>query len=326
MPVYLYWGEEDFNLENAVLELRKQVLDPEWKQLNHRILNDNNIQTLIESLQTLPMMFGNLLFEVKSSNLFFRGGKKAVGSDEDIKKLLSIVENLNENIHLLFVVQVPKDTGKKIDSSLKITKTIEKIGKIEAFNPYKSYQEKELLSWITQRASNKKIKITNDAAQLLLKNTGHELRKLNSEIEKLIIHIHPEKTIGKECVLALSSTHENIFLLADYIIQNQKSLAISELNKLLEKEPALRIMAVLQTSLRKWLKIKIESQSKDSFTISKMIGLHEYVVKQEIKKLKNISIERFIQIKDKLTKAETQIKTGEMDARLSLELAILSNV
>ena len=27
MPVYLYWGEEDFNIDKAVKNLRKNVLD-----------------------------------------------------------------------------------------------------------------------------------------------------------------------------------------------------------------------------------------------------------------------------------------------------------
>lgn len=70
MPAYLYWGEEEFNLENAVKELRKSVLDENFAAINHKKLNEPEVRDLIESLQTLPMMFGNLLVEVNASKLF----------------------------------------------------------------------------------------------------------------------------------------------------------------------------------------------------------------------------------------------------------------
>ena len=30
MPVYLYWGEDDFAIAQAVEKLRHKVLDPNW--------------------------------------------------------------------------------------------------------------------------------------------------------------------------------------------------------------------------------------------------------------------------------------------------------
>src|SRR3989339_485379 len=103
MPTYLYSGEEEFNIENAVQELREQLLDPNWAALNHKILNEPELAELIEILQTIPMVFGNLLIEVKSTSLFLRGSKKPAGSDKLIDRLISILENLNENIHLVFI-------------------------------------------------------------------------------------------------------------------------------------------------------------------------------------------------------------------------------
>ena len=47
MPVYLFWGEEEFNIENAVNDLSKQLLDPAWGTLNHKVLNEPAISDLI---------------------------------------------------------------------------------------------------------------------------------------------------------------------------------------------------------------------------------------------------------------------------------------
>ena len=324
MPVYLYWGEEEFNIENAVQDLRNKVIDPNWALLSHKVLNEPELPELVDTLQTLPMAFGNLLIEIKTTILFLRGGKKASSSDKLMVKLIDTLENLNDNIYVLFVCQIPRDTGKKIDSALKLTKTIQKIGKIEEFNAFKFYQEKELLSWISQRASAKEVKITQDAALILLQNTGSELRRLDSELEKLKLSINPKKTIGKEDVLALCATHENIFLLADSWLQGNKSKAILELHKLFEKDHPLKIIATLQTIVRRWLKIKIESKTKNSFEISKTINLHKFVIEQDIKKLQSNSVEKLIELRNKLTQAEYKIKTGELEAEMSLELAIAS--
>jgi DNA polymerase-3 subunit delta len=324
MPVYLFSGEEEFNIENAVQNLRKQFLDPNWASLNHKVLIEPDLPDLIEALQTIPMVFGDILIEVKSSNLFIRGSKKVLSSDKLMTKLFEALEDLNSNIHVLFVCQIPRDSGKKVDSAAKLTKLIEKIGKIETFNSFKLYQEKELVSWITQRAGTKEIKISSDAAMVLLQNTGSELRKLDSELEKLKLSVSPKNMINKNDVLALCSTHENIFLLADCWLKKDRAKAIIELHKLFEKDHPLKIIATLQSVLRRWLKIKIESKTKNSFEISRIINLHKFVIEQDIKKLKGTSLEELIELKNKLTQAENKIKSGKLSAEMSLELAIAS--
>lgn len=322
MPVYLYWGEEEFNIDEAVRNLRNQLLDPAWSTLNHKVLADPELQELTEALRVTPMFFGNLLIEVKAPNLFLRGGKKASSSDKLMSRLFDALENLNSNIHVLFICPIPRDSGKKIDSVLKLTKLIQKIGKVEEFGAFKFYQEKELTGWISQRASSKGIKITQDAGLALLQNTGSDLRRLDSELEKLKTNISPSKSVSKNDVLALCATHENIFLLADYWLQGNKSKAVLELHKLYEKDHPLKIMATLQTIIRKWMKIKIESGKKDAFEISRALNTHKFVIEKDLKKLHNIPVEKIIALRDRLTTAEYKIKTGELQAEMSLELAI----
>ena len=335
MPVYLFWGEEEFNLENAVRDLRERIVDPDWVLLNHKIFNKPEITDLIDNLRTMPMSMGNLLIEIRAANLFLRGSKKTsdddsennkkiLGSDPLMKKLLDTLESINDNTHILFVCKIPRDSGKKIDSASKLVKTIQKIGDVREFSSLKFYQDKELISWIIQRATAKEVKISTDAAKILLENTGSELKRLDSELEKLKTNAYPAKMITKDSVIALCSGHENVFLLADYWLQDNKIKAIAELNKLFERNHPLKITATLQTIIRRWLKIKIESQTKNSFEISKIINLHNFVVEKELQKLRNIPIERLIELKNKLTQAEYKMKAGELEPETSLELVILS--
>ncbi|MDD3013062.1 MAG: DNA polymerase III subunit delta [Candidatus Gastranaerophilales bacterium] len=324
MPAYLYWGEEDFTLEKAVKHLKDQILDPEWVLLNHKILDEPDIKELIESLQSIPMVFGNLLIEIRTSSLFSRGGKKSFATDSQYDKLMSLVETLNSNIHVLFISRIQRESGKKVDSSLKITKLIQKIGEIKAFEAFKSYQEKDLIEWISKCAESKGIKINKEPALVLLQNTGPELRKLDTELEKLKLNAAPKTTITKEAVISLCSTYENIFVLAEYWLQNKKSRAVIELHKLYEKDHPLKIIATLQTLLRRWMKIKIESQTKNSYEISRIVNLHKFVVEKDMEKLQSTSIEMLVEFKKKLSNAEFSIKAGKLEAEMALDLVISS--
>jgi DNA polymerase-3 subunit delta len=322
MPAYLYWGEEDFTLEKSVKDLREQLLDKEWALFNHKILDEPDIISLIEALQSLPMSFGNILFEIRTSNIFFRGSKKNFASDDQFSILMNILENLNDNIHVLFICRIARDTGKKIDSSLKITKLIQKIGQIQAFEAFKSYQEKDLVDWIIKCASSKDVKINRDVALVLLLNTGPELRKLDLELEKLKLHAAPKNLITKEAVLSLCSSYENIFVLLDYWLKNKKSLSLIELHKLYEKDHPLKILATLHTLIRRWIKIKIESKTKNSFEISKIVNIHKFVIEKDLEKLRSVSVEDLIKLKNNLVHAEFNIKAGMVDAETALDCAI----
>ena len=322
MPAYLYWGEEEFNLDKAVKELREKVLDENWASINHKKLSEPEISELIETLQTLPMMFGNLLVEVNASNLFLRGNKKLSSSDSQMQKLFEVLEKLNDRVHLLFVCPIPRESGKKIDSTLKLTKTLQKIGKVEEFPAYKFYEDYKLVDWILKQAGSKSLKISKDSASILLANAGTDLRKLDTELEKIKTTIHPKLQVSSKDLEEMISTSENIFKLADLWIKGEKIQAIKELHKLFEKNHALRILATLQTMTRRWLRIKISSKKHNSFDVAKLVNLPKFVVEQDMNKLKNISEEKLIELREKAVQAEYKIKTGELSAENAMEILI----
>ncbi len=324
MPVYLYWGEEEFNIERDVKGLRKKVLTPGFEVLSHKILNEPDIKTLIESIQAIPMIPGDMLVEVRSPTLFFRGKRKISTTDPLMKKLIDSIEKLNSKVHLLFVSPVERETGKKIDGVMKLTKTIQKVGKIVEFPAFKFYQEDQIINWITKQASAKSLKISRDAAASLLQNIGSDLRKLDVELEKASITVHPRKSIGIDDVKEVFSANENVFLFAEYWLNQEKTQALCELNKLFEKNNPLKIAATLQTVTRRWLKIKLEAQSKNAFEIAKAVNMPKFMVEKEMQKLRNIPEERLFALRENLKNTEYKIKSGQVSAETAMEALVLS--
>ena len=60
MAVYFYYGEEDYNIDLAIDEL-KSKLNPDFIALNFQKLDNPKYPQLITILRTPPMMFGSML-------------------------------------------------------------------------------------------------------------------------------------------------------------------------------------------------------------------------------------------------------------------------
>jgi len=239
-----------------------------------------------------------------------------------MQKLFEVLENLNDRVYLLFVCPIPRDAGKKIDSTLKLTKTLQKIGKVEEFPAFKSYEDYKVSDWIIKQASSKSLKISKDSALILFANLGADLRKLDMELDKIKTAIHPKEQITAKDLEDMVSTADNIFKLADLWIKGEKIQALLELHKLFEKNHSLKILATLQTMSRKWLKIKILAKKNNTFDIARQVNSPEFVVKKDIEKLKNISEEKLIELRERAVQAEFKIKTGELSAENAMEILI----
>ncbi|NLF83588.1 MAG: DNA polymerase III subunit delta [Candidatus Gastranaerophilales bacterium] len=325
MPAYIYWGEEEYNLENAVKELRDKVVDPQFAMLSHKILNEPGEKQILEAARTVPMMLGNLLIEVRTTSLFFRGKRSLPSDDPIMKQLAEAIEKLDKRIHLLFVCPVERESGKKIDSVMKLVKTIQKCGEIIEFPAFKYYEEDKVVQWLTKQAEKRNLKLETKAALSLVRDMGADLRKLDMELEKIAVAIHPRSAIKLDDVKDVVSTNENVFLFAEYWLNNDAGKALSELHRLFEKNDPVKIAATLQTVTRRWLKIKTEAKTKNSFEISKVVNMHKFVVEKELEKLRKIPEERLFSLRESLKNTEYKIKSGELPPQMALELMVMEN-
>jgi DNA polymerase-3 subunit delta len=328
MSVYLLWGEDDFRLEKALISLRSKVLGDEISPLNHRILKNPEMNILIENIQTTGMMFGNLLIEIHSKNIFVRSKEKdeeleeKKSKSEFLDKIIDTLEYLPPCVSVVFICELPKNSKKKVDGASKIVKAIKKIGEIQEFQAFKNWETQKFTEWIIQNAKEKNLSLKSDVAQELLISVGEDLRQLDNEINKLELLAFPEKIITKKMVADLGLSCDNIFNFADLLICDDKQKTYEELDKLLQKEEPLRILGFLQSTIRQWLNIKVYSKTMTPFEISKKINKHEYIVKLTIQKLAKISANDLIALQKRVTETEFKIKSGKLEKKLALELLV----
>ena len=304
MAIYFYYGDEEFNIEQEVNKLKKS-LDKNFLEMSLKTYDNPKFADLISILRTQPMMFGKMLVIIKANDYFNKAFE-----DKEIKQIEEALEDNNENLDIVFVAELPRNEGKKLDSRKKFFKLLSKYNAKE-FPSIPTYKTAELESWIRKQAKSKDLEITSDAASRMIIQIGNNLREIDGELDKLKLFIYPQKQITKDTVKELCISNEDLFAFSDYLMKGEKDLALLEYRKLLEKKFCLEIVAALQTMIRKWILLKAKSSECSPFELSKLTGQHEYVVKLNLQKLKNTSLKDLVKLKQNLTEAEYKIKSGQ---------------
>ena len=106
-------------------------------------------------------------------------------------------------------------------------------------------------------------------------------------------------------------------------MKNDRKNTLSELRKFTQKEHPLKILAVLQSVIKRWLRIKIETLHKKSpQEISRIVNLHEFVVTQDMEKLKKVDINYIIAIRQAITDIEYNIKSGKLSEEIAFDMIL----
>ena len=303
MAVYFFYGEEDYNIEVEINKLKKS-LDKNFLEMSFKVYNNPEYKDLISILRTQPMMFGKMLIVIKCLDYFSKSFE-----DKEIKEISSALENNNENLDIVFVAELPRDEGKKLDSRKKFFKLLSKYNAQE-FKTIPAYKTAELGAWIRKNAQSKKLKVSQDACETLISQIGNNLRLLDKELEKLQIISHPDNFVTADMIKENCVSNEDIFAFADYLMLGQKDKALQEYRKLLNKRHFLAILATLQTTLRKNIILKARTSQYSNFELAKMANMNEYVVKLTLDKLKKVNLKDLVKLKENITEAEYKIKAG----------------
>ena len=320
MAVYFFYGDEDYNIENE-LGLMRSKLNPDFISMSYQVHDNPNYTALISALRTTPMMFGDMLIIINAEEYFL--SNKNFFDDSQLEDIENALENNSENLNIVFVVRLPRNEGKKLDSRRKLYKILNKYNSKE-FATFKTYKTAEIAAWIKVQAKTKDIKLNDDAIELLIEQIGNNLREFNTELDKLKLMAYPEKIVTKKMVTEICISNQDLFNFAELIMKNQKDAALLEFKKLLDKKHPLELLSAIQTMIRKWIIIKSKSNNLSTLELSKLTGQHEFVVKQTLTKLKNTKLSDLVKLKQNLFDVEYKIKSADaLDIISEVECAII---
>lgn len=313
MPIYLYWGEDDFAIQKAVAKLRDRVLDPQWVSFNYTELAREQPDAIIQGLNqamTPPFGAGSRLVWLVDTTLDSQCSEELL---TELKRTLPVIPETS----ILLVT-----CSSKPDGRLKSTQLLQKYAEIREFSLIPPWKTEQLVQRVQQAAQEVGVKLTQRSANLIADSIGNDTRQLYSELEKLRIYAGSANKPMEVDVVAdlVRANTQNSLQLAAAIRSGDAAKALALVAELINRnEPALRIVATLIGQFRTWLWVKLmmETGSGDERAIARAaeVGNHKriYFLQQEVKAL---SVNQLVSTLPLLLELEVSLKQGveEMSA------------
>ncbi|MEL6939636.1 MAG: DNA polymerase III subunit delta [Cyanobacteria bacterium J06598_1] len=261
MPVYFFWGADEFRLKKAVTDLRDRALDPAWTSFNYDRISadatDAPIQALNQSM-TPPFGMGQRFVWLADTTI---GQKCSEALLEEMTRTLPLVP---ETAVLLFT------SANKPDGRLKSTKLLKKHADVREFALIAPWQNDQLLGQVKRVAQEMNLRLNPASAELLADAVGADTRRLYNEVEKLTLYWSADGVVKTEPLppevvtqLVAVSTQTS-FQLAEALISGKTDQALSLATDLLgNNEPALKVVATLVSQFRVWLWVSLLAAQGD---------------------------------------------------------------
>ncbi len=323
MQIYLFWGEDEFAMGQAVTSLRQSAVDPNWASFNYDKIMADRAEAVLEGLDralTPPFGTGSRFVWLANTTVAQQCSPELLAQ---LERTLPVIPDTT----VLLLTSV-----KKPDSRLKSTKLLVKSAQVREFSPIPPWNDKELAQRVRQVAGEMGVKLTATAIEFLAESIGSDTRQLYSELEKLRLFAgNRSQPLTPEDVGKLVNSHaQNTFQLADAIRQGHTEEALDLLAGLTGRnEPGLRIVAGLTGKFRIWLWVKamIESGDRDD-KIAQALDLGNpkrvYYFRQEVK---NASLEKLQKTLPLLLELEASLKRGrEEKSTLQTKVIELSSL
>ncbi|MDB9452988.1 DNA polymerase III subunit delta [Dolichospermum circinale CS-534/05] len=307
MPIYVYWGEDDFAMEKAIAILRERVLDPLWASFNYTSFPPEQTDSIVQALnQVMTPPFG-------------AGGR--------FVWLMNTTISQNCPDHILAELQrtvkvIPPDSTllltsrNKPDERLKSTKLLKQFATFCEFPLIPPWKTELLVQSVQQAAQTLGLKLNPLVVELLAESVGNDTRLLYNELEKLRLYTqNSRKPLDVNIVSELvRNTTQNTLQLATAIRTGDTPKALGILNDLSNSaEPGLRIVATLSGQFRTWLLVKMmmETGERNPQAIAQFAEITNpkriYFIQQEVKSL---PLKQLILALPVLLELEVSLKQG----------------
>lgn len=314
-PVYLFYGEEDFLLTEAVTTVAEFLLPGGVanSSCNRVAGSDYTLEEVLDMVETVSLFSQGRLLIVQAAPYFNKGSRL---EDLLVKRLLAYHRQKNTDSAIIFC------TPEKL-SAAKVVKELAAAGAVYHFEPLKW---SPLVAWLRERVAAKGKKGATPVLQLLINRVGRDLRTLASELDKLVSYLGEQQTIDEQSILAVTSPggEASIFALIDAAVYGQTAQALALLKKLLAtREPPLLILSMLTRQFRLLGEAK-ELLAAGEENLAKALSLRPFAAENLLKQVYCTDETRLNRAVELLLRCELDIKKGRIQPVLALETLIVA--
>lgn len=311
---YLFYGEDTFSLKEKIVSLKEQILKktefpPEVFVLQGSDLTKPQFDEVAFAVSIFSakkiVEIRNFLIENKDKNLAEYIGKN--------------LEKIPETTLIIFSEYGLPD---------KRSSLFKKLNKPKLAFEFKPIIGSRLFGWIIEKGKILDLKIGMREAEKIAEYLGSDLWRINSEIEKLSLYASAN---GRENITAEdieeNLTPENFntnFDLIDAVAAKNGKKAYQVMDKLIKGGVnEILIFSMIVYQYRTMLSVLDYSKRGESQgSIARIVKMHPFVVSKTINNLRNSGQQDIEKIFMELSNVDKKIKSGQIEARLALDLVL----
>jgi len=329
-PVYLFYGEETYLREQAVLRFKSFFVRDGESGLNYDLMDGETVDPadIVERAETLPFFSDKRLVVVRNP-VFFKtrtrqAAESTVEAEEEVKApekeqpLLDYLENPLTSTCLIFT------TGEPVDKRKKVFRLIKKNGRAIEFTLLK---KRELDRWLEQKAGAAGKKFAVEAGDAFLDAAGPSLQKLVMELDKLFNYTAGRELITLADVRRVSTpgVEDNIFAIVDAIGNKRCGEALAGIKEMLAaKEPPLRLLSMISRQFRLLLQVRdLIERNYPAREIAARLKIHPYVYQKIAGQCHNFNQDLLVGVFESLSELDVEVKAGRLEFYPAIETCLL---
>jgi len=296
--LYLFWGPETYFHDVFISNLEKKVIpDAASKDFNFHsyYANDVSINEVVSTCLSFPMMSDKKFVMVKHFD-------KMTIDDKDA--FIKYIQNPQKSTVLVLTAET---WGK--------TKFHTELLKAAVSVNCKTLYEREVYSWVKSKFDEREISIEENSIAFLVENIGHNLLRLNVEIEKLSNFATEGKKLSLKLISEITgfSRDVNVFNFQNELGKKNLKNALQIGLKLLEQGESLAAIfpMIFLFFKRMWVVKEMLTLGKGQKQIVSELGGSSYYYKDIFNSHKKFSGTQLKNIFKNLEQSDILLKTSQ---------------
>jgi DNA polymerase-3 subunit delta len=291
-PVYLLWGQDEFLLRDAALEILgdgrpREVDGAEWQGGE---TSDLATPSLFGERRALLVSNARALPEIGMTEL----RRYASMADPDA------------------VLVVTATVGDRAKPPAALLKLVEGVGSVVEVR----VQRKELAGWLARRAAARTANLAPDGAQALIETVGEDPASLDQALEQLAAAFPGERVTASVVARQFRGLgDQHMWDLCDRAFARDMPGAMRSLRTLLEaRDAGLMILGGIVSRLRDLMRVRALPERMPLADVAKHAGLRfEWQARRYRDQAGRFTLEELVQVHERVAWADRALKSGATD-------------
>ena len=311
--VYLLFGPEQY-LVKQYRDMLVEALLPDADELSlvkmTTIEKAFSVNDIISECDTLPFFSDRRVVMLSDTGLFSSEGRA----------LAEYIPNMPETTTLII-------TEEKADKKTVLYKTIAKQGTAAEFT---TPDEKTLISWVSMRLGEAKLKITAGDAAFFVETAGINMYNLSNEIDKLISYCDGRSVVRREDIIlvTVNDIEDKIFVMTDKVSRGDIGGALPLLDDLyrLNVKP-IQILGALKTTFSRLAEIKKRLEDGESiYLIGKSMNIYSRYLEGYAAIVSSYKYKDLLGAYDSIVQTGTDITSGLVTEQETALVLLMSSL